>query len=86
MTIDVIALTQEMVRTPSLSGDEGSMAALVEQRMRDLGFDEIHRDENGSVLGLIGPADTDVAVLLVWAPGAFAPTVRNRRDAAGFRP
>ncbi|VVE75014.1 M20/M25/M40 family metallo-hydrolase [Pandoraea sputorum] len=63
MTIDVIALTQEMVRTPSFSGEEGSMASLVEQHMRDLGFDEIHRDENGSVLGLIGPADTDVAVL-----------------------
>ena len=63
MTIDVITLTQEMVRTQSLSGDEASMAALVGQRMRELGFDEVQCDENGSVLGLIGPKDTAVAVL-----------------------
>ncbi|VVD77897.1 Succinyl-diaminopimelate desuccinylase [Pandoraea iniqua] len=63
MTIDVIALTQEMVRTPSLSGDEGNMAALVERRMRELGFTDVRRDDNGSVLGIVGPEDADLALL-----------------------
>lgn len=90
MTIDVIALTQEMVRTPSFSGDEAGMAALVEARMRELGFDEIHRDENGSVLGLIGPAGADVAVLFdghmdvvpvvgEWSVAPFGGEIRDGR-------
>ena len=63
MVTDVIALTQEMVRTKSLSGEEDSMAALVETRMREFGFTDVRRDRNGSVLGLIGPADAEVALL-----------------------
>ena len=59
---DVVALTREMVRTPSLSGDEGSVAELVSQTMRALGF-EVSVDRNGSVLGLIGPKDAEVALM-----------------------
>lgn len=59
---DVVALTREMVRTPSLSGDEGSIAALVAQKMRSLGF-AVTVDGNGSVLGLIGPKDSEIALM-----------------------
>ncbi|MET4578623.1 YgeY family selenium metabolism-linked hydrolase [Ottowia thiooxydans] len=59
---DVVALTREMVRTPSLSGDEGSVAALVAQKMRSLGF-AVTVDSNGSVLGLVGPEDAEVALM-----------------------
>ncbi|MFJ4291103.1 hypothetical protein ACIP1U_15145 [Cupriavidus sp. NPDC089707] len=63
MTSDVIALTQEMVRIPSLSGKEGELAGLLATRMREFGFISVSTDRNGSVLGLIGPEDAEVALL-----------------------
>ena len=39
MTLDVVALTQAMVRIPSLSGQESEMAALMGAVMREAGFD-----------------------------------------------
>ncbi|MEN4920681.1 YgeY family selenium metabolism-linked hydrolase [Achromobacter spanius] len=63
MTLDVVALTQAMVRIPSLSGNEGEMAALMAATMREAGFSSVTTDRNGSVLGVIGPADEDVALL-----------------------
>ncbi|CAG2160128.1 YgeY family selenium metabolism-linked hydrolase [Cupriavidus numazuensis] len=60
---DVIALTREMVRIPSLSGREGDVAALLARRMTEAGFTSVTTDSNGSVLGLIGPEDTEVALL-----------------------
>jgi len=61
-TSDVVALTQALVRTPSPSGDEGNMARLVTERMRELGF-KVTTDRNGSVIGMVGPEDADVALL-----------------------
>lgn len=60
---DVIALTREMVRIPSLSGREGDVAALLARRMTEAGFTSVTTDGNGSVLGLIGPEDAEVALL-----------------------
>ena len=42
-----------MIRTPSLPGQEGEMANLVANEMRDLGYDEVRVDEVGNVLGRI---------------------------------
>jgi putative selenium metabolism hydrolase len=63
MLSDVVSLTQEMVRVPSLSGDEARVSELVAARMRAFGFTSVQTDRNGSVLGLIGPEDADVALL-----------------------
>ncbi len=60
---DVAALAREMVRIPSLSGQEGDLAALLMRRMSEAGFTSVTMDRNGSVLGLIGPEDADVALL-----------------------
>lgn len=60
---DVAALAREMVRIPSLSGQEGDLAALLMCRMSEAGFTSVTMDRNGSVLGLIGPEDADVALL-----------------------
>ena len=59
---DVVALAREMVRIPSLSGQEGDLAALLSHRMAEAGFTSVTTDRNGSVLGLIGPEDADVAL------------------------
>lgn len=63
MQSDVVTLTQELVRVPSLSGDEARVAELVADRMRAFGFTDVRTDRNGSVLGLTGPADADLALL-----------------------
>lgn len=48
-----VDLLQQMIRTPSLPGEEGEMAKLVAHEMRDLGYDEVRIDEAGNVLGRI---------------------------------
>lgn len=60
---EVVRLTRDMVRIPSLSGQEQAMARYVQDTMQALGFDDIHQDENGSVIGLVGPADAPVTLL-----------------------
>jgi len=48
-----IDFLQQMIRTPSLPGQEGELAALVADQMRGLGYDEVRIDEVGNVLGCI---------------------------------
>ncbi len=52
----LLRFLQALVRTPSLSGHEGSVAALIVDEMRRLGYDDVRVDEAGNVLGRIGPA------------------------------
>lgn len=49
----LIHFTQELVRTPSLSGQEEAVSRRVEAEMRSLGFDRVWSDANGSVAGLV---------------------------------
>ncbi len=51
---EAIAFLQELIRTPSPSGDEAAIVALIEQRMRALGFEETRIDPFGNVMGRIG--------------------------------
>jgi putative selenium metabolism hydrolase len=48
-----IAFCQELVRIGSLSGEEQDVAEAVEREMRALGYDQVRRDELGSVIGVI---------------------------------
>ena len=48
----VIALCQALVRTGSLSGEEAAVADIVEARARALDYDEVLRDELGSVIAV----------------------------------
>ncbi|NLK30505.1 MAG: M20/M25/M40 family metallo-hydrolase, partial [Aminobacterium colombiense] len=49
----LVSLCREMIRRPSLSGQEKEMADFVEQRMIELGFDSVERDHYGNVSGRI---------------------------------
>ena len=60
----LIAFTQDIVRLPSLSGEEGRVAARVQAEMTALGFDRVWQDANGSVVGLIEGARPGKTVLL----------------------
>ena len=48
----VLDLTRTLVRIPSLSGEEGAAAAFVADAMQRLGFDGVHTDAWGNVIGL----------------------------------
>lgn len=47
-------LTQELVRTPSLPGKEGQVAALLSDTMRACGFERVWTDRAGNVVGHYG--------------------------------
>ncbi|MBI3964913.1 MAG: M20/M25/M40 family metallo-hydrolase, partial [Chloroflexi bacterium] len=49
----VIGFTQRLVQTPSISGEEGALAALVTAELRALGYDDVIVDEIGNVVGVI---------------------------------
>lgn len=58
---NMVEFVQDMVRLPSLSGEEAAVAQRVEAEMRSLGFDEVWTDENGSVVGVINGQRDDPA-------------------------
>jgi putative selenium metabolism hydrolase len=63
MEARTIAFCQELVRIESLSGEEQAVAEAVEREMRALGYDEIRRDELGSVVGAVRGRRDGAAVL-----------------------
>ena len=67
-----IAFCQELVRLESLSGGEQDAAGAVEREMRSLGYDEVRRDELGSVVGVIRGARGAAAAHVPEAPASAA--------------
>jgi succinyl-diaminopimelate desuccinylase len=47
----VISFCQRLIQTPSLPGDEGRVAKLVQEEMQLLGYDEVWVDRVGNVIG-----------------------------------
>lgn len=52
-TTQALEFLQQLIRTPSLPGEEGTIAAIVVSEMRSLGYDQTWVDEAGNVIGLI---------------------------------
>ena len=48
-----LAFAQDLVRIPSLSGQEGEVATRIQQEMETLGFDHVRMDRMGNVIGVI---------------------------------
>lgn len=59
----MIDFTQRIVATPSLSGHEGDVAAIISRELHDLGYDEVYTDEVGNVIGKIKGGDGPVVLL-----------------------
>lgn len=59
----LIDFAQRLVQTPSMSGQEGSVAALVRAELEGLGYDRVWVDEVGNVVGLIDGADGPALML-----------------------
>ena len=54
---EIIAFASEVVKTRSLTCQEGEVASLIAGKMEELGYDEITIDDMGNVLGRIGSGD-----------------------------
>lgn len=50
---DVVVLLQEMLRAPSYSGQEDKVVAVLNTYMKKNGFDSVHVDRYGSIIGCI---------------------------------
>ena len=54
---DIVEFARRLVQTPSLSGQEGQVAALVKAEMESLGYDDAWLDGVGNVIGRIDGGD-----------------------------
>jgi putative selenium metabolism hydrolase len=61
---NAIAFARDLIRIPSLPGEEGELAARVLRELESLGFDEAWTDEAGNVLGRVRGTGDGPAVML----------------------
>jgi len=86
----LVAFTQELIRIPSLSGEEQPVVARIVAEMRSLGFDEVTVDANGSAIGIVNGAQPGPTILLdahcdtvgiapgsTWTYDPFAATLQD---------
>src|ERR671932_2130652 len=87
---EVVAFARRLIATPSMPGEEGAVAALVQEEMRRLGYDEVRADELGNVIGVIRGRGRGRSVMLnthldhvspgdpaLWTDPPFSATVRD---------
>lgn len=85
-----IGFAAELIRIPSLPGEEGAVALRIAEELRALGFDEVRTDRAGNVVGRIAGTRGAPAVMLcshmdvvdvgdpeAWEHGPFAGTVAD---------
>lgn len=62
--MDMVEFCRKLVRTPSMSGQEGDVAALIQSEMRKLGYDDVRVDEAGNVIGLLRGSGGGKSIML----------------------
>lgn len=85
-------LTRELIRCPSVSGQEGEVADTLKSSMEAMGFDSVHIDTYGNVIGVIEGDRPGPCVLLdghidtvpvpdesVWSVAPFSGEIRDGR-------
>ncbi len=60
----MLELCQKMIQCPSASGQEGALASLIQQAMRELGYDKINKDKYGNIVGEICFGKSGSTILL----------------------
>lgn len=63
-TEGMVAACQEVVRTPSLSFEEGPVAQIYARHLRELGFDTVEIDPNGNVIGVLRGAGNGPSLMV----------------------
>ena len=56
---EILDFLRTLIRTPSLSGQEERVAELVFDKMEELGFDQVTRDQMGNVIGRVSGGKGD---------------------------
>jgi len=56
----LLEFTQDLVRTRSYSGQEEGVIKIIEQKMVDLGYDEVRIDGMGNILGRVGDGEKSI--------------------------
>lgn len=59
-----IEFAQDLIRIPSMPGEEGRLAERVVREMEDLGYDEVRTDEMGNVIGVVRGRENGPSVML----------------------
>ncbi len=86
----LVTFARRLIQTPSLPGEEGAVAALMQEEMRRLGYDEVRSDEVGNVIGLVRGRAAGRSVMLnthldhvspgdpsLWTDDPYAASVRD---------
>ena len=60
---ELISFTSSLVTAPSLSGEEGNVAALICAEMERIGYDDVWTDEVGNVIGKLAGGDGPTIML-----------------------
>ena len=88
---DVVDFCSRLISTNSVSGNEEKVAGIIQDKMRELGYDEVGTDELGSVYGIIrggipktimfeGHMDTvDISDYSRWNTDPFKATIKDGR-------
>ncbi|WP_217907699.1 YgeY family selenium metabolism-linked hydrolase [Desulfosediminicola ganghwensis] len=85
-------LTRQLIRCPSVSGEEAAVADTLKKAMETLGFDEVHQDKYGNIIGVIKGNRPGPCVLLdghidtvpvpdesAWSVPPFAAEIKEGR-------
>ena len=80
---EVARFAQRLVQTPSPSLGEEKVAALVEEKMQELGYDDVCRDECGNVVGVLHARKADRTLLLNSHMDTVAPGEAERLPPEG---
>ena len=54
---------KKIIQTPSLSGQEASVAKLISEEMQKLGYDEVFTDEWGNVIGIVKGSEAGPTIM-----------------------
>ena len=61
---ELIEFTQEMIKIPSFTGQEGELASVILNKLEDLGIDDAFIDGIGNVVGVVKGQEKGVNILL----------------------
>ena len=80
---DLVAFAGQLVRIPSVTGNEGDVATALLARLQDIGVDESWIDEAGNVIGVLYGSDHGPNILLSGHLDVVPP---GRQDSWDFDP
>jgi len=75
---DLVAFTQKLVKTSSITGDEERVADHIEAEMKEVGYDSVFRDDTGNVIGVMMGRENAPTILLNSHMDTVAPDAEDK--------